>query len=291
MSATYKPALLKALARIAKRSDNLAISLEDLGEEFARMYWNQVVVYHLRQAASVSREAEVIRLISRIASDYGMRSFPDLPEAGRSKIRARMAGILTINVLAAFHASKPAGMPRLFDWSKGEARIALSAEAHKFLRENSGVLELIANYHWATFLEGCNRLAPKIIQKVSRDGARRGSLVPYLRILTEDSPQACFYCGEGLEDARGAVVDHVIPWSFLLEDPIWDLVLSCAECNSAKSDWLPEGMFIDRLLRRNQAVLRAKVHGKASMLFGAEDIERLYEAAISLEWPRFWAPS
>ncbi|HEX5274185.1 MAG TPA: HNH endonuclease signature motif containing protein [Candidatus Rubrimentiphilum sp.] len=290
MSATYKPALLKALARISKRSDNLSISLEELGEEFAKMYWNQVVVYHLRQAASISKESEVIRLISKTSRDYGIRTFSELPEPGKGKIRAKMARILTINVLSAFHVSKPPDMPRLYDWSKGRAQIALTSEAHEFLRSNSAVLELIANYHWATFLEACNRLAPKVIQKVATDGARRGSLVPYLRILAEESAQQCFYCGDGFENGRGAVVDHVIPWSFLLEDPIWDLVLSCARCNSAKSDWLPENTFIDRLVRRNQGALRSRLQGKASMLFGAEDIERLYQAAISLEWPRFWSP-
>ena len=290
MSASYKPALLKALTRIASRSDSLAISLEDIGEEFAKMYWNQVVVYHLRQASSVSKESEVIRLISQVSRDYGMRSFSDLPKAGREKIRAAMARILTINVLAAFHTSKPADMPFLFDWSKGETRVRLSSESHTFLCENSGVLQVVANYHWATFLEACNRLAPKIIQKVARDGARRGSLIPYLRILSEDGPQECFYCGTGFEDSRAAVVDHVIPWSFLLEDPIWDLVLSCAKCNSAKSDWLPESEFISRLVRRNRETLHARLQGKISLLFGAEDVERLYQAAISLEWPRFWTP-
>ncbi len=291
MSATYKPALLKALSRIAKRSDNLSIPLEDIGEEFAKMYWNQVVVYHLRQASSVSKESEVIRLISQTSRDYGMRNFSDLPETGKNRIRARMARVLTINVLAAFHASKPADMPQLFIWKRGEAGITLSPESHGFLRANCGVLELIANYHWASFLEACNRLAPKVIQKVARDGARRSSLAPYLRILTEDTARGCFYCGKHFEGGGDSVVDHVIPWSFLLEDPIWDLVLSCAICNSAKSDWLPESVFIERLVRRNQEVLREKLQNKASMLFGAEDIERLYQAAISLEWPRFWSPA
>lgn len=290
MSATYKPALLKALSRIARRSTDLVLPLDVIGEEFAKMYWNQVVIYHLRQAASVSKQAEVIKLIAQTAEAYGTRNFSDLPESGRSKIRAKMARLLTVNVLQAFHVSKPSAMPPLFQWQKGDVTISLSAESHAFLRANTGVLELIANYYWAEFLEARNRLAPKVIEKVSREGARRGSLLPYLRILSVDEQHACFYCGAHFHGATSPVVDHVIPWSFLLEDPIWDLVLSCGPCNNGKSDWLPDAAYIERLIRRNNDALRRQLEGKASMLFGADDIERLYQAAISLEWPRFWSP-
>jgi 5-methylcytosine-specific restriction endonuclease McrA len=291
MSATYKPALLKALVRVCRRSQDLQISLEALGDEFAKMYWNQVVTYHLRQAASTTKEAEVIKLIRKTAEDYGVRFFVDLPDRGRAQIKNQMAKILTINVLDAFHTSKPKSMPDLFRWEKSSGCVVLSAEALAFIRTNDAALELIANYYWAEFLEACNRLAPRVIQKVSRDFAKRRSLVQYLAILSQEDDKGCFYCGRAFAVERRPAVDHVIPWSFLLEDPIWDLVLACAACNSAKSDWLPRTEFVDRLVKRNKRRALESLKGKASLLFGADDVTRLYEAAISLEWPGFWGPA
>jgi len=291
MSATYKPALLKALVRVCRRSQELQIPLQTLGDEFARMYWNQVVIYHLRQAASITKEAEVIKLIRAISEAYRVRKFSDLPGDGRTEIRNSMAKILTINVLDAFHASKPASMPYLYQWEKGSKAIHLSAETADFIRTNEAVLELIANYYWAEFLEACNRLAPRIIRKVSRDFARRGSLMPfYMAMLAQEENSGCFYCGERFASDRKAAVDHVIPWSFLLEDPVWDLVLACSGCNNSKSDWLPQPEYIERLVERNNLRARQALSDKASMLLGAGDITRLYQAAISLEWPAFWGP-
>ncbi len=276
MASTYKPALLKALVRICRRTETESIPLTELGREFAAMYWNQTVVYHLRQAATVSKESEVVRRIREMSVACSARSFGDVSVDGRAHVESAMAKVLTINVLGLFHKSKPAEMPLLFSWSKGDAAVTLSSASVKFLREHGQVLEVLANYHWADYLESCNRLAPRVIQKVARDGAKRASLTKYLAILLDDGPSP--------------VVDHVIPWSFLLEDPLWDLVPACAPCNGAKSDWLPEAHYIDRLMARNTNTLRERVGSGVSLLAGAGDVARLYDAAISVEWPRFWMP-
>jgi hypothetical protein len=45
-------------------------------------------------------------------------------------------------------------------------------------------------------------------------------------------------------------------WRLLLDDPLWDRVLACTACNSAKSDWLPDRRFVEKLEAVN-AVKRA----------------------------------
>lgn len=239
MSTTYKPALLKAPVRICRKDHGLIIPLTELGSEFAQMYWNQTVVFHLRQAAIVSKEAEVVRRIRSIATEYGAHSLADLPQRGRAQIETSMSRVLAIDVLRRFHNSKPDDMAMLYEWNHGDSEIRLSIGSLTFLRNHGATLELIANYRWAEYLESCNRLAPRIIQKVSRDGAMRGSLTKYLKLLLGDDGGCCFYCARSFSHDNPPAVDHVIPWSFLLEDPIWDLVPACARCNAAKSDWLP----------------------------------------------------
>jgi 5-methylcytosine-specific restriction endonuclease McrA len=195
-----------------------------------------------------------------------------------------MSKLLTINVLDAFHVSKPVSMLPLYQWQKGWPHVQLSLESHRFLKEYGAALELVGNFYWAEFLENCNRLAPRIVQKVAREGASRRPLKGYLRILLVESPAECFYCGAHFDGSTTPTVDHVIPWSFLLEDGLWDLVLACVACNSRKSDWLPTHAYLERLMVRNQRIL-----SNYALSASDEEIERFYQAAISVEWPRFWA--
>lgn len=290
MSTTYKPALLKAIVRLRSRGEGPRLNLQSVGREFARMYWNQTIVYRLRQASVVSKEPEVLRAIREFGDQYGVRAFVDLPEEAKAKLGARMAKILTINVLALFHKSKPEGMAPVFEWKKGDSELIITTEALDLLTSQRIALETVANYFWARFLQSCNRLAPHIIRKVERDDAKRRSLAAYLKILREDET-SCFYCGRDFGLSSEATVDHVIPWSFLMDDPIWDCVLACRPCNQMKSDWLPDEQFIAKLLERNSTRERKRFETKVSFLSTAGEIEKLYEAAVLEEWPRYWSPA
>jgi|GEM_PF-7076033 len=220
----------------------------------------------MRQAASLTKEAEVIKAVRKAAQWYSVRHFADLPETGKAALRKAMARVLQINVLEAFHTTKPPSMPRLYQWRKGQDHIELASSTPQFLRSHAPALETIANYHWADFLETTNRLAPRIIQKVKRDSDRRRSLVRYLKILMDDGDGACFYCGLTFDERIGRTIDHVIPWSFIVDDPLWDLVLACARCNASKSDALPNRRFIDQLITHNARRRHRHIAGAASFL-------------------------
>ena len=59
-----------------------------------------------------------------------------------------------------------------------------------------------------------------------------------------------FYSGKPLAD-NDISVDHVIPWSFMYSDDIWNLVLTSKSNNSSKSNSIPSQEVIDRLKQRN----------------------------------------
>ena len=220
-SASYKPALLKALVRCCQRSREVRIPLDAIGREFTKLYWNQTVVYHLRQAASLSKESTAVKRIRQISAEHKTHDLSRLPPAGRTTIDRQMSSLLTVNVLIAFHSSRPPGMPFLYRWEPGRAEVDVTPEAHSFLTNQASTLELVANFYWAEFLENCNRLAPRIVQKVARDGAARKSLQKYLKILLADPQPRCFYCESPVGEQLVPTIDHVIPWSFLLEDDLW----------------------------------------------------------------------
>jgi hypothetical protein len=82
-STTYKPALLKSLARVVPRGRETIVPLTAIGAEFVRLYWNQTVIFHLRQAAVLSKEPEVIKGIRSTAERCGVRDLAKLPSANR----------------------------------------------------------------------------------------------------------------------------------------------------------------------------------------------------------------
>ncbi len=129
-------------------------------------------------------------------------------------------------------------MPRLYDWGPGDDSITIDDKTIAFIRMSGHALETIANHWWARYLKRVNMLAPLIIEKVERNGAERGSLAKYVKLLRVTDRTQCFYCERPIDDGATPHVDHVIPWSFLLSDPLWDL--SCFHVRHAIS---PNPMF------------------------------------------------
>jgi hypothetical protein len=113
----------------------------------------------------------------------------------------------------------------------------------------------------------------------------------YLPLPTRIPEAPCFYCERTISGTVNAHVDHVIPWSFMLSDPLWDLVVACERCNLAKSDVLPHRDYLMKLtanqIQRAKAALPSRI---ASPLLAADEIARYYDAALGVEWPAGWEP-
>jgi 5-methylcytosine-specific restriction endonuclease McrA len=289
MSTTYKPALLRSLTKLVRKNDDTEIPLTAVADVVAGLYWNQIVIHKLRQAAVITKESEIVRWIRDSATAFGTRKYETLLQLERQVLAKRIARTLTVDVLRRFHNSKPQHLDPLFFWEKGWNKIVVPVAARDFMRSNGAALDMLANYAWAEYLETCNRVTPRVLLKVSGE-VKRESLARYLRILLTDGESECFYCGSTFDEATRPAVDHVIPWSFALEDQLWDLVLCCTRCNSAKSDWLPEERFIEKLVQRNAGLAKKPLPSGISALVDSTEVTRLYEVAIATDWPRFWAP-
>ena len=63
-----------------------------------------------------------------------------------------------------------------------------------------------------------------------------------------------FYTGEVLS-VDDISIDHVIPWSFMYSDDIWNLVITSKSNKSKKSNRIPSDKDIERLNERNVQLL------------------------------------
>ncbi len=74
-------------------------------------------------------------------------------------------------------------------------------------------------------------------------------------------------------------VDHFIPWSYVFEDELWNLVLTCRKCNLKKHSSLPSEKFIFKLVERNKEFSNTIDSLKKSL--SRLDPETNYERAIT----------
>jgi hypothetical protein len=124
----------------------------------------------------------------------------------------------------------------------------VNPEAMKFFIHYRILLEKFVVLEWAKFLDHI-KTAPGIISKIEDPEFDRISLKSQEEILSKYFDK-CFYCKEPLKNLK-IHVDHFIPRSYVAEDELWNLVLSCSECNLNKSDSLAVH-FKDDLIEDNE---------------------------------------
>lgn len=77
----------------------------------------------------------------------------------------------------------------------------------------------------------------------------RKNLTPLVPLLSGYQAEKCFYCGEKLFETH---VDHVIPYSAIGHNDVWNLVLADSSCNIQKVDSMPSWNFMEKLITRNE---------------------------------------
>ena len=138
----------------------------------------------------------------------------------------------------------------------------------QLIKEHADILFQLINYRWAQKLEdidGSPRIAKKIKGVYREQVPKRASPRKFKTYLDAENPeQVCFHSGKPIADGDVAI-DHVIPWSYLYADNLWNLVYVDRRENSAKGNRIPDEATIMRLESRNRRFLEAlKLQGDQS---------------------------
>ena len=180
---------------------------------------------------------------------------------------------------------------RLFySFSKKEEWLQINPVMYEFICKHKVVIEKLNYYEWARFLERVNEeaVATKLLDKID-ESAKRNNLSAYRQILYEEfESKNCFYCGRPLQAGK-IDVDHFIPWSFIKDDNLWNLVLSCPTCNRKKNDRLPDGRFLTDIIDRNQHIL-IESHRPEMQNYYPRMISYVYNWAKMNGYDRTWQP-
>ena len=245
---TYKMAWAKSLVEICSTSslegETLVITLKDIAYKFFKYYWNQTIFFDLVQGSNPLKQPLIVSLVKEMIEKYFIsisKRQPEVFEKVEDKfeyLNLQKEYIKTINKITQV-------LKKDVSWRFDK------------IEDDSPSLYDLVNYRWSLILETFNS-SPRINKKVRIMDERivkRNSLASFKKYLDLENPEhRCFICGK-IVDENELSIDHVIPWSYMYSDDLWNLVYVCKHCNSIKSNVIPSKHEIDRLKERNNKLL------------------------------------
>lgn len=250
------------------------IEFDDISEYMLRYYWNQIFFFDLKQSPNPKKEPvicqktkELIHEYTRITlstipvwSDEGLQIIMNNNPSAYSEAIQKISKTLHENVSWRFKNIHDEVID-LYEYDKEnkDPRVIINADDAQSLREYGVIVSKLLNYKWAQLLEKFN-YTPKIVNKVngcSEAKLRRNNLTKYKNALLkqfEAGKAIDFYTDEEL-DINDISIDHVIPWSFMYSDDIWNLVVTSKSNNSSKSNRIPKEEVIEKLKKRNSKLV------------------------------------
>jgi hypothetical protein len=276
---TYKFALARSLIdyshkmgfsniyRKVEKNESEVIEFEVISKDFLRYYWHQILKYKIKQNFNSEKPPYIVKIIKEIfEKDYNPKdTFRDVEMYQKDNIKRaenEIAKRCFSEVIPKFHnipnGSHVQSNEMFYEQRKNS--ILVKPKVLLFFRENYILLYKAIILEWSRFLEKINRGLPMLISKIESDEIFRKSLEGPYKILRKHF-HVCFYCEEKLSSIRKEIhVDHFIPWSFVFEDEIWNLVLACERCNNNKRDSLYP---IEKIIERNSKYLEIEGMSKS----------------------------
>lgn len=260
MENTYKMVWIRSIVETCVLNpSSTEIHFDQLSPKIFGYYWNQTIYFDLKQSPNPKKKPEIYQIvveeINRYQTQYGYQPVWFSRVEGKVTIPIqRISSILTKDV--SFKFPKVGGKTYdLYDLDKKNRTIKIYRP--DLIKQYSKVLFDLINYRWTQKLEEFNH-SPRLSKKVlgtDRERIRRSSLKKFNKYLDLENPnRICFYTGKKLED-KNPEKDHVIPWSYLYSDDLWNLVYVDKSYNSSKDNKIPSEETIKKLEERNYRLL------------------------------------
>lgn len=270
---SYKLAWGRSLIELCHESNGKAdlviFSFDQISENFLKYFWNQTYFFKFYQGPAKTKP--VIQQITEELIDlYQTKTESTLPvwfdlakvvfmqdKAQYSKDLGRISQAMAHDVAWRFSIVDDDDID-LYELDLKMRTVTFTQEQAQSVKDHAFVLSQLINYRWAQLLEKFNQ-SPRIASKVkgmSEEQLRRNSLAKFKQALLKQFPDGIvrdFYTDEIL-DHNDISIDHVIPWSFMYSDDIWNLVITSKSRNSSKSNSKTTVEFIEKLKTRNREI-------------------------------------
>ena len=121
---------------------------------------------------------------------------------------------------------------------KLDYEVVLDDQWAEFMRSEFSILMDWIRFRKVLYLQNKNPGVPGIVYKIEREDQRARKLKNARNLwnaVIEIQPFSDIYTGGSLEKGKYAV-DHFIPWSFVANDELWNLIPTNTSSNSKKSN-------------------------------------------------------
>jgi hypothetical protein len=303
-TSSYKFALWRALAKLAPATNESKpiISKQNLSPLFLEYYWPLEVKYHIRQGIDPKKDPLVmvqIRELMKAGTVNHGESLRDFQKRMPTQYRTLCGAIAKEcfnDVIPRFHNVHGAAItPDIFRYTGTVGRVGENIEltnaSRNFLMVYKKLIDYVAVSGWVRFTEQFTA-APKLHDKIDGSNLRRGAVALWRDSLMAIQNGKCFY--DPNHEMTAPEVDHVVPWSFVLEDRTWNLVLACHGCNNGKRDRLTDTASLERLCDRNDHILNNIAQADSSFRRHFEEwrtrnlssyVRGLYDQAVADGFP------
>lgn len=261
---TYKMGWGKSIVECCFEDDSEElIHFDRISMKMFKFYWNQTIFFDLQQGSNPKKPPQFISYvkskIEEYQSQYGLQ--PKEFERIEDKINVEVKELNKILSYDVCYRFLKVGNKEydLYELDKKERTIRVK-NPH-ILKEYSDILFEVINYRWVQILETYNS-SPRISKKIKitdRGNIKRKSLKKFKKYL-ELTDEKCFISGEEFDGDLS--IDHLIPWSFMFSDDIWNLVFVKKGYNSSKSNRIVDESEIIKLEERNKILLQRMMENR-----------------------------
>jgi 5-methylcytosine-specific restriction endonuclease McrA len=262
MENTYKMAWIRSIVETCVLDPNVQeIQFDHLSKLIFGYYWNQTIYFDLEQSPNPLKRPVIYQIVKEEISEYRHKNGkqPVWFSGAENSVSIPVSKISTILSKDVCWRFPKVGKENfdLYDLDIKSRTIILHRT--DLIREYANVLFDVINYRWTQKLEEFNH-SPRISQKVrgtDRENIRRKSLAKFRKYLDLENPDhVCFHTGRKIK-YENLSIDHVLPWSYLFSDNLWNLVYVDKSFNSSKGNIIPKEETIEKLENRNIHLLKS----------------------------------
>jgi hypothetical protein len=260
MTNTYKMCWMRSIVEyLINNPCEDTIKFDELSPLIFKYYWNQIIFFDLQQGSNPDKPPEIYQIVKKQIDLYKGKK-PEVFTRVLTTIDVpvkEISNVLIKDVSWRF-LEIDGNTLDLYELNKNTREIKIKHS--DIVRNNADILFELINYRWVQELEKYNS-SPRISKKVNgtnREDIKRGSLRKFHKYLDLENPnKICFISGKKIQNLS---VDHVIPWSYLYSDDLWNLVYVEQGLNSSKSNTIPSEEMIEKLIDRNHRLMKKMLH-------------------------------
>ena len=262
MENTYKMSWIRSIVETCEKQPKKIIHFDELSPLIFKYYWNQSIFFNLQQGPNLNKKPKIQQLVEEKIKEYRTKNETQNPITFikvEDKVKIPVKQISTVlkqDVCKRFLIlDKKVFNTYKYDLEKRTINI-LKPE---LINEYSDILYQLINYRWTQKLEdtdGSPRISKKVRGVDRENTPKRKTLKPFHEFLDVENPsKRCFITGDTIPKDELSV-DHVIPWSYMYSNDLWNLVYVHSSRNSSKNNRLPHEDMINRLEIRNKKLLK-----------------------------------